>query len=182
MFLLMFLVVGTLVPRLQSQFFPYVDKDLLYIEINSEKAPDLNATEKLTDIAEALLIKEPEVKNCTVSIGDGMPKFYITMAPPKPSKDYAQMVVNFDLEKTNRFKDNVTFASHLQKLLYENISGGKCKVKLLEGAQPTDAKVIIRISGDDLNRLAQVSNVLQQEIAKIPGASNVRDNWNDSTL
>jgi multidrug efflux pump subunit AcrB len=171
-----------LMPNLPSQFFPYVDKDFFYIEINSEKVANLDATEKLADDVEALLTKQPEVKNCTVSIGNGMPKFYITMEPPKPSDDYAQMVVKFDLKKTKRFKDNVEFASYVQTLLNQNISGGKCKVKLLEYANPTDAKVILRVTGKDLARLVEVSTLLKDEISKIPGTSDVRNNWNDSTL
>lgn len=174
--------VKVLMPQLPSQFFPYVDKDFFYIEIDSEKTADLDATERLTDSVEKLLTKEPEVKNCTVSIGNGMPKFYITMFPPKPSDDYGQMVVKFDLKKSKRFKDNVEFASYIQSLLDQHISAGKCKVKLLEYAAPTDAKVIVRVLGDDLGRLVQVSNAMQREIAQIPGTSNVRDNWNDSVL
>ncbi len=172
--------IGGIMPQLQAQFFPYVEKDFFYIDITSEKAGDLNETEKLADQVEALLKKEPEVRNCTVSIGNGLPKFYITMSPPMPSDDYAQMVVKYDLKERKRFPSNVEFAGYVQGLLDKSISTGKCKVMLLENSNPTDAKVITRVTGDNLARMEQVSIALQREIAKIPGASNVRDNWNDS--
>ncbi len=180
--LALILILIIVIPQLTSQFFPYVAKDLFYIKINSEKTADLDATEKLVDEVEALLKKEPEIKECTVSVGDGMPKFYITMIPPIPSDDYGQMVVKFDLSQSNRFDSNVELASYIQLLLDQNISAGKCKVKLLEYAFPTDAKVIVRVSGKDIDRLAEVSAELQREISEIPGTSNVRDNWDDSIL
>ena len=182
MFLLTVLVVGAFLPQLKFQFFPYLDKDSFYIEINSEKPGDIDATESLTDRVEALLQKEPEVTDCTVSIGNGMPKFYITMAPPKPAEDYGQMIVKFDLKKTEKYKTSTEFASHIQALLNRNIPSGKCKVKLLEYAEPKDAKIILRLTGEDLTRLIRVSEALQGEIAKLPGTSDVRDNWNDGTL
>jgi len=79
-----------------------------------------------------------------------MPKFYITMTPPMPSDDFAQMVVKFDLDESQRFQNNVELASYVQLLLDENISAGKCKVKLLEYALPTDAKVVVRVTGKDI--------------------------------
>ncbi len=42
-------------------------------------------------------------------------------------------------------------STYLQSLLNENISSGKCIIKLLKNAEPTDAKGIVRIAGDDIN-------------------------------
>lgn len=175
-------VLIIVMPRLTSQFFPYVDKDIFYIKLNSEKTGDLEATEKLADEVEALLNKVPEVNSCTVSVGDGLPKFYITMMPPMPSDDYAQVAVKFDLHNSQRFTSNGELTSYIQSMLDQNISAGKCKVMLLEYAFPTDAKVIVRVNGEDINRLVEVSKDLEQKISKMTGTSNVRDNWDDDSL
>ena len=178
----LFLVVIIFVmPLLTSQFFPFVDKDFFYIDINSENA-NIASTEQLSDSVESLLKNEPAVKSCTSAIGTGMPKFYITMDPPKPSGDYAQMIVKFDLAQAENFKNNEEFANHIQTLLDQNISAGKCKVKLLEYTTPKKAKVNVRITGDNLEQMAQISDKIQKEIKKIPGVSNIRDNWSDSVF
>jgi len=51
----LFLILLIVLPQLTSQFFPYVDKDLFYIQINSERNSDPDATEKLADEVENLL-------------------------------------------------------------------------------------------------------------------------------
>lgn len=176
------LVMAIVTPFLTSQFFPYVDKDILYVQITSEKSGDLDLTEALADEAEKKLKEMPEVTDCTLSVGDGLPKFYITMPPPMPSDDYAQLLVKFDLHNSKQFQSNVELSHYIQSLLDQNISGGQFKVRLLEVAIPTDAKVIVRVSGEDISRLAQVSKELKQKISEIPGALNVRDNWNRDSI
>ncbi len=181
-FLGLVLTILMIMPQLTSQFFPYVDKDYFCIEINSEKAADQAATEQLADEIELLLKQQPEIKDCTLSIGDGIPKFYITMMPSKPMADYAQILAKFDLAAGSRFTSNEELASYIQLLLNQNISSGKCRVMLMEYAVPTDAKVIVRITGQDINTMTQVSAALQSEISKIKGTANIRDNWIDDSL
>lgn len=214
------IVLILVLPRLTSQFFPYVDKDIFYIQINAEKAGDINATEKLADEVARLVKTVPEVTACTESVGDGLPKFYVTMMPPTPADDYAMIAVKFDLDRGTlpasqaalteslqtladryagagkysirlpelnlgtgrRFHSNVELAGYLQSMLNQNISGGKCKVKLLEYALPTDAKVVVRVTGDDIRELNQVSRTLEKKISEVTGATNIRDNWDPDSL
>ncbi len=175
-------VLVIVLPQLHVQFFPYATNDIFYIELNSEKPGDLEATEKLADEVTALLKTVPEVVSSTVSVGDGLPKFYVTMMPPMPSDDYAQIAVKFDLQDRQRFKNSGELAEYLQTQLNQNISGGICKIKLLEYAFPTEAKVIVRVSGEDIQQLVRTAGELRTEIAQIPGTTNVRDNWDDDRL
>jgi multidrug efflux pump subunit AcrB len=182
-FIVLVLVVKFILPLLSSQFFPYVDKNLVYIDMFCEKSGDINATEKLTDEVTQLLSKQPEITSTTVAIGDGMPKFYITMLPAMPSKDYAQMVCKFDLGKKGemRFKNRKQFADYLQELLDKNIPNGDCQVKLLEYAKPLP-KVCVKIGGQDLDRLEEIANKLEHEVKKIEGTSNIRTDMADDTF
>ncbi|PAB58030.1 efflux RND transporter permease subunit, partial [Anaeromicrobium sediminis] len=181
-FIILILVVKILMPALPSEFFPYTDKTLLYIDMNSEAASNIDATEELTDEVVDLLKDVPEITSYTVAVGNGLPKFYISMPPAMPSNDYGQMVCKFDLEKgDSRFNSNLELADFIQVLLDENISAGECKVKLLANASPSDAKVEIKVSGDDLDRLAEVSNMLKKEISHMEGVANVKHNMKDKT-
>lgn len=183
-FMILVFVVKVLMPQLPSEFFPYTDKDIFYIEMHTETPGNIDASEVLTDEVVALLSNESEITGYTVAVGNGLPKFYISMMAATPSQDFGQMVCKFDLgdKKTRRFKSNVEFIDHIQELLDENIANGKCSARLLANAKPADAKVILRVSGEDLDRLREVKNVLKDEISKIPGTVNVRDNMADKTF
>lgn len=181
-FIVLILVVQVLMPQLPSEFFPYVDKDLFYIDMTSENAGSIEATEKLTDEVVKLLSNEPEITSYTVAVGNGVPKYYISAPLATPSSDFGQMVCKFDLgkKKDRRFKSNVEFTNHIQNLLDENISAGKCSANLLANAEP-GAKIVLRVSGDNPDRLREVSNMLKDEITKMQGTKNVRHNMKDST-
>ena len=181
-FIVLIMVTKVIMPMLPSQFFPFADKDLFYIEMETEVSGDMDATERLSDEVVELLSKEPEITNYTVSIGNGVPKFYVTVPPATPSQDYAQMVIKFNLgdEKNRRFQSNEELSKHIQNLLDENISGGKCTVNMLQLAKP-GSKVVVRVSGKNMDRLIGVSEEIKDVLRDIPGTTNIRDDMKDRT-
>lgn len=182
-FLVLIAVVQILMPMLPQEFFPFADKDIFYIDISSERSGDIEATEELTDEVVKLLAKEPEITSYTVSIGNGMPKFYITLEPPIPADDFGQMVCKFDLgdKEARRFNDNNEFASYIQRLLDKNISRGRCSVNLLALAE-SGPKVKVNVSGKDIEHVKAVADELRDRIKKIEGTTNVRNNMSSKTL
>lgn len=181
-FAVLVMVMTIIMPALPSEFFPYADKNVFFIEIGTEISGDIDATERITDEVVDLLSREAEITNYTVSVGNGIPKFYVTVPNATPSPDYAQMVIKFDLgdKKNRRFENNEEFADYIQRLLDENISGGKCTVNQLQLAEP-GSKVKLRVSGNNMDRLIEVSNDIKDELREIPGTINVRDDMKDKT-
>lgn len=183
--LVVFLVVMIVVmPLLPSQFFPNVEKDLLYLDINAEIQGDINATERLTDQVVELLSDDKEITSSTVAIGDGLPKFYVTMMPSSPSSDFAQMLLKYDLNanENKRFNNRAELANYLQSKCDSNIVGGKVKVNMLQNGLPLDAMVIARISGESYERLVEVVKEIHMEIEKMDGITKLRDNTEPETL
>ncbi|MCG8403547.1 MAG: efflux RND transporter permease subunit, partial [Firmicutes bacterium] len=181
-FVVLFMVIKLVIPMLPAEFFPYADKDVLYIDMNTEVSGDTDATERLSDKVVEVLSDEPEITSYTVAVGNGLPKFYASMMPPAPSQDYAQMICKYRLgdKKSRRFNSDDEFAEHIQGLLNENVSGGKCTVNLLQLAAP-GSKVVVRVSGKNLDRLTAVSEEIKAGLREIPGTTNVRDNMKDRT-
>ncbi len=171
-------------PKIESEFFPYVDKDLFYIDIRSEIPGNLEATEILSDEVVDLLSSEPEITSYTVAVGDGIPKFYITMPPATPSKDFAQMLIKFDLDINGerRYQTRDDFAAYIQKQLDEKITAGKCTVNRLQNAEPQDAKIIMRIAGTDVERVDAFTRELTDRVREVEGTMNVRNNLKPYTF
>ncbi|NLM42616.1 MAG: efflux RND transporter permease subunit, partial [Clostridiales bacterium] len=165
--------------QLGLQFFPYADKDMMYININSEKSNDLETTEKIAEDVFEVLEEQPEIVFYTGAIGDGLPKFYNAIPISTPSKDYAQVLIKLDLKKGDRFDSNSEFADYLQSQLDRRITGGTVAVKMLELAEPTAAPVIVRISGEDMDALVHSAEQIKAMLEDIPGTMNIDDDHAD---
>lgn len=176
-------VVKFIVPMLPSEFFPIAEKELFYIELETEKANDLVATEEYADKIVNELKEIPEVTSYTAGIGDGVPKYYVTMIPPTPSKDYSQIVCKYNLETEDgqRFENKEKLTEYIQRKLDEDITGGRATVKLLQMAKP-GAKISIHVSDENLDKLIAVSNVLEEKIIKMPGTKNITNDMKDKTF
>jgi multidrug efflux pump subunit AcrB len=173
--LLVFVISMGLMNLLGSQFFPYVDKDVIYIDVSNEKVEDINSTENLVKEIEEALKSQEEVTGYTSAIGGGMPSFYITLPTVAPSKDTARIMVKVDISKTKTFDTREKFVEHMQTQLDNEISGGTATVKLLEQADPIGALVRMRLTGDDLDKIYTASEQIHEKLKNIPGTTNVRD-------
>ncbi|HAS73554.1 MAG TPA: transporter, partial [Clostridiales bacterium UBA8960] len=163
---------------LKINLFPYADKDLVYIDIYSEKSGDIIYTEKLADELRRMLKDEPEIKAIDTSIGGGFPKFYLTVGVRPPSNDYAQLLMHIDLSESGRFVKREEFAYYLQSKIDTALAGGSATVNLIEINQPGPA-VDIKVSGkyrEDVNRVARdLYNYLLTDESTINVTNDIAD-------
>lgn len=174
-FISIFLVVLTSYAgtRLPIEFFPKADKNIFYINLNSESAADISATAKLTEQVEEILGEQKEILSYTTAVGGGLPKFYITLPKATPSQDFAQIMLRVDLEKGD-FKNNEQLAIFLQEQFEKRLIGGEADVLLLEKAMP-GAPLEVRVSGEDPTVVFKAVEVIRQELEAIPGTLKVED-------
>lgn len=156
---------------LPSQLFPTADKNILYIDINGF-ALDINKTEELTKEIEDLLYDEPSISSFTSSIGDDLPRFYITASVATPSSDYAQIMLRADLDNDSRFNSYKELALYLQKKLDSKIVDGFATVRLLESTDPKEGSVVLRVSGDNIDILEKKAAMILEKLKQIDGTIN----------
>lgn len=167
------LVTMILTSCLTLVFFPKADKNTIYLNVRSEQAANLDKTEELTQKIEAVLRQQKEVVQITTSVGNGLPKFFMTVPKTIQSSDIGQIMVSLDLEKGGRFKNNTQLVNYLQQLFDTSITGGAVTVKELEQAEPVEAPVMIRLTGDNRERLQQVAGEIKDILREIEGTVNV---------
>jgi len=176
-----FLLSFLLVPSLGLEFFPDVDKDVMYLDIHCETPGNLDKTESLASQIGEILKNEPTIEKYTTSIGGPLPKFYLTVPIGAPSQDYAQILMDINIKNSKgQFKSRKQFASYLQDKLDSKIVGGKAKVNMLAYAEP-GSDIGIRISGEDEHQILNISNLIQAELSNTPGTMNVSDDSVNTT-
>ena len=180
--LALFLGALGLATTLGLRFFPMAETDMVYLNVSADGAIHLDETEKVVRDIEQLLDGQPEVVGHTAAIGDGLPRFYATLAPSSAAKDYAQIMVKVDLSKGGRFSSNTWFVSHLQTLLDQRIASAHVTVKELEQGDPTGAPITVKLTGENMQALAAATSQVRGELAALAGTVNVEDNLSADIL
>ncbi len=164
----------------ELKFFPYADTDMFYLDIKNENANNKEGTEELVHDVISFIEKEKYINDFSVAIGDGLPRFYNSIPLPAPSDDYAQMMLKFN--KAAVVKEFTTLEYYLEDLqnrLDREVLGGKVSVKQLEQSEPIEARVIIRVSGNDLRYIKEYSEDIVKKLKSIEGTKNVRTDFDD---
>ncbi len=162
-------------------FFPHADKPFAHLEIHSEIS-DIDRTDRLARRAEAFLATVPEITSFTTSVGEGLPKFFVTVGQASQSDDYAQILFHFDLDKSDRFENAEALGYYLQHELDARLSGREPTVKILQLADAAAAPIVLRVTGDRLDRIQEVADHIKAAIRKVPGTADVGDDAAEQNL
>lgn len=171
---LIFLIVLSTISLIEVKMFPYVDKDIIYFNVTSETSGDIDKTQAFVEQVETMLYDEPEIMSITSSVGGGLPRFYMTADLITPSDDNGQILCQFDLSQSDRFRNREEFSIYLQDKFDSELVGGYCTVNLLEINMPGPA-IAVRISGKDVDDINRVADAVFEELASMPGTMDVQN-------
>lgn len=171
------LFTALMVSRLGLQFFPRADKNIIYIDVKTERNSGIDATEGIVDRVSEILAEQPEVTGFASAIGGGLPKFYNTIPIVTDSPDTGQIMLTLDLKKGNRFRKNSEITDHLQAIFDARITGGTASVKQLELAEPIGSPIRVRITGRSMEELWEASRDIKGILSGIDGTVNVEDDY-----
>ncbi|WP_169832993.1 efflux RND transporter permease subunit [Geosporobacter ferrireducens] len=160
---------------LQQQLFPKSEKDMIYIDIQTEYTSNIDKTDGLVKEVEAVLGEQPEITAYTSSIGGGLPKFDLSIMPQSNAPNLAQIAIRVDLEKGGRFKSNEELVRELQQIYDKRVIGASVIVKELEVQGGLGAPIQIRIKGDEMEDILSAKEKIKEALEDIEGSTNVRD-------
>ena len=79
---------------LNVQMMPNAERDCFAVEIRLPEGSNIEATTKVSDSLQAMMLHDPRVTSITAFIGESAPRFHTTYAPSIPAKNLAQLIVN----------------------------------------------------------------------------------------
>jgi multidrug efflux pump subunit AcrB len=161
-------------PRLPKQMFPLSERNQFLIYINMPDGTDISQTEaRALEISKWLADpkENPEIASHILNIGDGGPRFYLTLTPVPTDPASAFILVN-----TKDYQGAVRAAERAWNYLYVNHPEARFKIKRLAMGSVEAGIVDVEISGPDANRLLALG---EQVRALFRGAPDIRDNEDD---
>lgn len=95
------IVLGVLMfLALHVQMMPMAERDCFAVEIRLPEGSSLEATTKVSDSLQHLMLADKRVTSVTAFIGESAPRFHVTYSPSIPASNLSQLVVNTTSKKT----------------------------------------------------------------------------------
>ncbi|MHA7850481.1 efflux RND transporter permease subunit [Roseovarius sp.] len=167
-------------PLLKSEMFPLSERAEYLIYIDMPKGTAITATEEEARRAEAWLRDtsvNPEVRDTTLFVGDGGPRFYLALAPAETDPASAFILVN-----THDYQGAVVAADRARRHLFENHPAARARVTRLSMGGSESGIVEVEITGPDANVLLLAAKQVEGAFAEVPDLVLNQNDWGNKRL
>jgi multidrug efflux pump subunit AcrB len=170
-------MTGLMVGSIQKSMFPKASKPIFYINIESETMGNIDATEDIVEGIETILADEKYVEETISALGDGLPKFYMTVLPVTPAEDTGQILVKVKEDLFNEYKTLQEYAETVQEKLNNQVTGASVQVRLLDMGTSNEQPIQVRVSTESLDTLRSVSTEITNELASYNDTARVNNSF-----
>lgn len=155
-------------------FFPAAERNQFVVELWMPTGTKLEKTNQAILKAEALIKGDKRVLSYATFTGTAAPRFYYNFSPEFPTTNYAQILINTTTDKTAE-----ELAEELSNKVEMAIPEGTTFVKLMQQGSPLKAPVEVRIIGDDIKHLKELSTQVSTILKNASGSKFVRSDFGE---
>ena len=167
----------TFIPQ---SFFPSGDRNQYLIYLDLPAGTRIEETDRtVRELSEWLQDKNsnPEITGTIAYVGNGGPRFFLSLAPLDPDPFVAFLIVN-----TETSKQVPELVTRTRQYILNNFSNVRGRVKSMWLGGTETGLLEVRFSGPDIDVLQQQAEQLMAAIRKIPGGLDIKQDWNNRVL
>jgi len=168
---------ATFIPQ---AFFPNGDRNQFLIYLDLPAGTRIEETDRTVRKLSAWLQdkqKNPEITGTVAYVGNGGPRFFLSLSPVDPDPFVGFLIVNTESDK--QVPELVARASQYLLNNFPNVRG-RVKSMWLGGSE--SGLMQIRLSGPDTGVLRKQAEQLMAAIREIPGSIDIKQDWNNRVL
>lgn len=184
--LIIFMAAMQLTRVIPAIFFPPNDKPVMYAEFTFPVGTPIEKTRDMAQRVEQFIgdnfvaeiapdgeVVKHGVVDWATFVGEGPPRFYLSLNSEPPKPEYAYFLVNV----TDRWLMETDIIPQLEQFCVDNFPDLRPRIAPLLLGPPVTAPVEVRISGSETEEVFTLADEIRAEMLNIPGVSNIRDDW-----
>ncbi|MGB9039505.1 MAG: efflux RND transporter permease subunit [Acinetobacter calcoaceticus] len=157
----------------KKQFFPISDRPEVLVEVQMPYGTSITQTSAATAKVEAWLSKQNEAKIVTSYIGQGAPRFYLSMGPELPDPSFAKIVI-----RTDNQEEREALKHRLRQAVSNGLaSEAQVRVTQLVFGPYSPYPVAYRVTGPDPEKLRVIAAQVQHVMNASPMMRTVNTDW-----
>jgi multidrug efflux pump len=161
----------------EKQFFPSSNRTELMVELWLPEGASIRASEREARRVEALLEKNADVASTVSYIGNGSPRFFLSLDQHLFRANFAQVIV---LTKDIAARERVVAV--LREAMATDFPGVRGRVIRVPLGPPVNYPVQFRVTGDDPAQLKAIAERVAERVRANPHTFDVHTDWGDKVL
>ena len=179
--ILVLITAGTLLlVRMPSELFPPSDRDEVLIYMDMPRSTHISETTRVAREVQAWLGDSqvnPEVRSRLVYVGEGGPRFYLTLDPADAAPSSAFILVG-----TTGLEASLAVVDRARRHFIEQFPEARFRVKRLSMGAREGGVVDVEITGRDGDRLLELARQVETAFHGQPGLVENQDDWGEKIV
>lgn len=160
---------------IEQQFFPDSNRLEIMVNLWLPEGTAFQETEKQAIELEKWLARQPEVQGYASFVGDGAPRFYLSLDQKFVQSNLAELIV---IPKT--FEDREILRKKLKDHLESSFPDIRPRITLLPNGPPVTYPVQFVVQGPDPRVVRVVADKVKEAVASSEYTRGTHDNWNEN--
>jgi multidrug efflux pump subunit AcrB len=164
---------ATFIPQ---AFFPSGDRNQYLIYLDLPAGTRIEETDRTVRQLSAWLQdkeKNPEITGTIAYVGNGGPRFFLSLSPMDPDPFLAFLIVNTETDK-----EVPELVARTSQYILDNLPNARGRVKSMWLGGTETGLMQVRLSGPDMGVLKEQAEQLMAALRKIPGTVDIKQDWN----
>ena len=162
-------------PLIKQEFFPSSTRSEIIVSMQFPQSSSIDYTQGQAKSLDALLKDNEHIDHFTTYVGEGSPRFVLTLEPELPRANFMQTII-----VTKSLEDRDALFKKLQDQLNEQYPSALINMQFVQIGPPSKYPVMLRVSGPDASEVKTIANDVKAKMKEDKDLHNIAFDWPDT--
>ena len=162
-------------PLIKQEFFPSSTRNEIIVSMQFPQSSSIDYTQNQAKSLDALLKDNKHIDHFTTYVGEGSPRFVLTLEPELPRSNFMQTII-----VTKSLEDRDALFKDLQDQLNDQYPSALINMQFVQIGPPSKYPVMLRVSGPDVSEVKTIANDVKAKMQEDKDFHNIAFDWPDT--
>ena len=162
-------------PLIKQEFFPSSTRNEIIVSMQFHQSSSIDYTQNQAKSLDALLKDNEHIDHFTTYVGEGSPRFVLTLEPELPRANFMQTII-----VTKSLEDRDALFKDLQDQLNDQYPSALINMQFVQIGPPSKYPVMLRVSGPDASEVKTIANDVKAKMQEDKDLHNIAFDWPDT--